>query len=387
MNDYNPMTSFMSFDIQDENVLAKIKVVGVGGGGNNAVDRMIEEGVRGVEFINCNTDLQVLHRSNAQHKIQLGKDCSRGLGAGANPELGKRAAEESRQEIEQVLEGADMVFVTAGMGGGTGTGAAPVIAAIARELGILTVGIVTRPFSFEGRKRYEHAMSGLQSLKQNVDTLIVIPNDRLLEIVDRTTPILQAFKHADKVLLQGVQGLSEIIAVPGLINLDFADVRTVMYDKGAALMGIGSATGESRAIEAAKRAISSPLLEISMEGATDAIVNVTGGLDLTLFEAEEAAQVVAQSSSTTEINTMLGVAINPELGEEIMVTVVATGFEDDRQPQEFTSQRPGATMNPAVRPERSETPQPTNTTAPKPAAKQVEDDLEIPIFLRNRNNL
>ncbi|TLG76806.1 cell division protein FtsZ [Culicoidibacter larvae] len=314
---------------QSEAVLARIKVIGVGGGGNNAVDRMIDEGIKGIEFIAANTDLQVLERSKAPIKIQLGKDLTRGLGAGANPEVGRQAAQESREDLKAALAGADMVFVTAGMGGGTGTGAAPIIASIARELGILTVGIVTRPFGFEGRRRGESAIEGIQELRQSVDTIIVIPNDRLLEVVDRNTPILQAFKYADKVLLQGVQGLTDIIAVPGVVNLDFADVKSIMLDRGAALMGVGIATGENRVMEATRMAISSPLLEISMEGATDAIINVTGGIDFSLVEAQEAARAVAQASSTTEVNIIFGVAINPELDNEVVVTVIATGFEDE----------------------------------------------------------
>ena len=267
--------------------LAVIKVIGVGGGGNNAVNRMIEHGVQGVEFITVNTDAQALNLSQAETRMQIGGKLTRGLGAGAQPEIGKKAAEESRDQIEEVLAGADMVFVTAGMGGGTGTGAAPVIAQIAKEVGALTVGVVTRPFTFEGPKRSKHAVAGIEAFKEAVDTLIVIPNDRLLQIVDKNTPMLEAFKEADNVLRQGVQGISDLIAVPGLINLDFADVKTIMSNRGSALMGIGSASGENRAADAAKKAISSPLLEASIDGAKGVLMNITGASNLSLFEVQE----------------------------------------------------------------------------------------------------
>src|SRR5690625_1773510 len=270
--------------------LATIKVIGVSGGGNNAINRMIEHGVEGVEFIAVNTDAQALNLSKAETKLQSGEKLTRGLGAGANPEIGKRAAEESKEQIEDVLQGADMVFVTAGKGGGTGTGAAPVIAQIAKDLGALTVGVVTRPFSFEGIRRQRQAKAGIEALKESVDTLIVIPNDRLLEIVDKNTPMLEAFREADNVLRQGIQGISDLIAKPGLNNVDFADVKTIMYDKGSALMGIGVATGENRAVEAAKKAISSPLLETSIDGAQGILMNISGGPSLSLFEVQEAAE-------------------------------------------------------------------------------------------------
>ena len=311
--------------------LAKIKVIGVGGGGNNAVNRMIETGVKGVEFIVANTDLQVLNNSKAPTKIQIGKDLTNGLGAGANPNVGKEAALESKTELEEVLKGADMVFVTCGMGGGTGTGAAPVIAGIAQDLGALTVGIVTKPFSFEGKKRMEQAQAGLEELKKNVDTLIVIPNDRLREIIDKSTTIVESFREVDNVLRRGVQSISDLIAVSGLINLDFADVKTVMQKRGDALIGIGIGTGEGRATAAAKEAVSSPLLETSISGATDAIINVTGGNNLTLFEVEEAVEVI-RTSANTDINTIFGAVINENLNEEIIVTVIATGFEDHKEP-------------------------------------------------------
>lgn len=314
----------------DTNVdeLAVIKVIGVGGGGNNAVNRMIEHGVQGVDFIAVNTDSQALNLSKAEVRLQIGAKLTRGLGAGANPEVGKKAAEESREQLEEVLRGADMVFVTAGMGGGTGTGAAPVIAQIARELGALTVGVVTRPFTFEGRKRQTQAIGGIGSMKEAVDTLIVIPNDKLLQIVDKSTPMLEAFREADNVLRQGVQGISDLIATPGLINLDFADVKTIMSNKGSALMGIGIATGENRASEAAKKAISSPLLESSIDGAKGVLMNITGGSNLSLFEVQEAADIVA-SASDEEVNMIFGSVINENLKDEIIVTVIATGFSEE----------------------------------------------------------
>ena len=306
--------------------LAKIKVIGVGGGGNNAVNRMIESGVKGVEFVVANTDLQVLNSSKADVKIQLG---STGLGAGANPEVGRQAAEDSKEEITNVLKGSDMVFVTCGMGGGTGTGAAPVIAEIAQSLGALTVGIVTKPFAWEGTPRSRHAEEGLEKLKDHVDTLIIIPNDRLREIIDKTTPMTEAFKEVDNVLRLGVQSISDLIAVTGLVNLDFADVKTVMANKGAALIGIGVATGENRAIEAAKQSVSSPLLETDIRGATDAIINITGGTNLSLFEVEDAVEVIREAAGT-DINTIFGAVINESLGDDIIVTVIATGFEQNK---------------------------------------------------------
>ena len=318
----------LEFDMNMDDQLAVIKVIGVGGGGNNAVNRMIEHGVQGVDFIAVNTDAQALNLSKAEHRLQIGGKLTRGLGAGANPEVGKKAAEESREQLEEVLSGADMVFVTAGMGGGTGTGAAPVIAQIARELGALTVGVVTRPFKFEGRKRQTQAIGGITSMKEAVDTLIVIPNDKLLEIVDKSTPMLEAFREADNVLRQGVQGISDLIATPGLINLDFADVKTIMSDKGSALMGIGIATGESRATDSAKKAISSPLLETSIDGAKGVIMNITGGMNLSLYEVQEAADIVA-SASDEEVNMIFGAVINENLTDEIIVTVIATGFSDE----------------------------------------------------------
>ena len=308
--------------------LAKIKVIGLGGGGGNAINRMVESGVKGVEFIAANTDLQVLNSSKADVKIQIGGTLTDGLGAGARPDIGKEAALESKKEIEEALTGADMVFITCGMGGGTGTGAAPIVAEIAQALGALTVAIVTKPFSFEGKKRMQNALEGLEALKNHVDTLIVIPNDRLREIIDKTTPMLEAFKEVDNVLRRGVQSISDLIAVVGLVNLDFADVKAVMQNSGRAIIGIGIGMGEDRAMEAAKQAVSSPLLETSIEGATDAIVNITGGVNLTLFEAEQAAEVV-RSAANTDINTIFGSVINENLSDEVIVTVIATGFEKE----------------------------------------------------------
>ncbi|MEN9406097.1 MAG: hypothetical protein RLZ12_381, partial [Bacillota bacterium] len=316
------------FDLDIEQV-ARIKVIGVGGGGSNAVNRMIEAGVQGVEFIAVNTDAQALNRAQSPIRLQIGEKLTRGLGAGAKPEIGKKAAEESVEHLENALKGADMVFVTAGMGGGTGTGAAPEIAAIAREQGALTVGVVTKPFSFEGRRRYNQAEQGVAALKDNVDTLIVIPNDRLLEIVDQNTPMLAAFREADNVLRQGVQGISDLIAVPGLINLDFADVRTIMTERGSALMGIGVATGEARAAEAARKAICSPLLETSIDGARGVLMNITGGENLSLYEVHEAADIISQAADA-DVNMIFGAVINEELKDEILVTVIATGFDSSQ---------------------------------------------------------
>lgn len=319
----------LEFDT-DISPLANIKVVGVGGGGNNAVNRMIAAGLKGVEFIAVNTDAQALNLSRAERRIQIGAKLTKGLGAGANPDIGQKAAEESRDELLQLLRGADMVFVTAGMGGGTGTGGAPVVATVAKEVGALTVGVVTRPFSFEGKKRSTQGDKGIQELKSRVDTLITIPNDRLLQVVDKSTSITEAFRIADDVLRQGVQGISDLIAVPGLINLDFADVKTIMTETGSALMGIGSGAGENRAIEAARAAISSPLLETSIEGARGVLLNITGGADLSLFEVNEAAEIIAQAADP-EANIIFGAVIDQALQDEIRVTVIATGFDTPRQ--------------------------------------------------------
>lgn len=318
----------LEFDV-DSQQFALIKVVGVGGGGSNAVNRMIEAGLKGVEFIAVNTDKQALLLSNAAQKIQIGEKLTKGLGAGANPEIGQKAAEESREIIHNSIKGADMVFITAGMGGGTGTGAAPIVAEIAKELGILTVGVVTKPFTFEGRKRIMQAEEGIKELKGKVDTLVIIPNDRLLQVIEKKTSIVEAFTIADDVLRQGVQGISDLIAVPGLVNLDFADVRTIMINTGMAHMGIGCSNGENRATEAAKQAIHSPLLETSIEGAKGVLLNITGGPNLGLFEVNEAAELVAQSADP-DANIIFGAVIDENLKDEIRITVIATGFSNDK---------------------------------------------------------
>lgn len=309
---------------------ATIKVVGIGGGGTNAVNRMVDCGVSGVQFCAMNTDLQVLEASLADEKLQLGASLTKGLGAGGDPEVGRNAAEESKQEIKRVLEGADMVFITAGMGGGTGTGAAPLVAQLSRELGALTVGVVTKPFSFEGPKRARAAEEGIESLRDKVDTIIVIPNDRLLSVTEKKATLMEAFRMADDVLRQGVQGISDIITIPGMINVDFADVKAVMSDAGSALMGIGYATGEQRAVDAAQAAISSPLLESTIEGARGVLLNITGGPDLTLSEVYEAAEVIFKATDEREANIIFGTVINERFEGAVQVTVLATGFDGGR---------------------------------------------------------
>ncbi|MGX6490980.1 cell division protein FtsZ [Weissella cibaria] len=311
---------------------ATIKVIGVGGGGGNAVNQMVSDGVEGVEFIVANTDAQALERSAAENKIQIGTKATRGLGAGARPEVGEAAAKESEQELAEALAGADMVFVTAGMGGGTGTGAAPVIAKIAKDSGALTIGVVTRPFSFEGPKRGKSAAEGLAKLKENVDTLIVIANNNLLQIVDKKAPIMEAFKMVDDVLLQGVSGISDLITKPGIINLDFADVKTAMAGQGTALMGIGSASGENRAAEATRKAIASPLLEAKIEGATNVLLSVKGGADMSLFEAQEASETIAQAAGT-DVDIIFGTTIDMEMEGDLVVTVIATGIDRPATPR------------------------------------------------------
>ena len=391
----------LEFDMNMDQ-LATIKVIGVGGGGSNAVNRMIEHGVQGVEFICVNTDAQALNLSKAPVKMQIGTKLTRGLGAGANPDIGKKAAEESREQIEEALAGADMVFVTAGMGGGTGTGAAPVVAEIAKDLGALTVGVVTRPFTFEGRKRSTQAVGGISVLKEKVDTLIVIPNDRLLEIVDKNTPMLEAFREADNVLRQGVQGISDLIAVPGLINLDFADVKTIMTERGSALMGIGVGTGENRAAEAAKKAISSPLLETSIDGAKGVLMNITGGANLSLYEVNEAADIVS-SASDPEVNMIFGSVINEELKDEILVTVIATGFDENEKlvNNQQRTDRPRMQQSPASSNQsHSNQSQPQSQGQSQSQSREESqsesrsnnsysnadsDTLDIPTFLRNRS--
>ena len=367
-------------------MVTTIKVIGLGGGGGNAVNRMVESGVKGVEFIAANTDKQALNQSKADVKIQLGAALTDGQGAGANPAIGKEAAIESKKEIEEALTGADMVFVTCGMGGGTGTGAAPVVAEIAQSLGALTVSIVTKPFSFEGPRRMKQAVAGIEELKKHVDTLIVIPNDRLREIIDRSTPMYEAFKEVDNVLRRGVQSISDLIAVVGLINLDFADVKAVMEKSGQAIIGIGIGMGEDRAIDAAKQAVSSPLLETSIEGATDAIINITGGVNLTLFEAEQAAEVV-RAAANTDINTIFGSVINENLSDEVIVTVIATGFDKNKKVAQ--------TVPAQEQPVFSNTQQTRRSTPSKEDFRPTEvlqdsddsddGDFDIPAFLRDRN--
>jgi cell division protein FtsZ len=347
------------------NYLAVIKVVGVGGGGNNAVNRMVEAGLKGVEFISINADAQALLMSDADYKVQIGGELTKGLGAGADPEVGYQAAEESREEIKEALKGADMVFVTAGKGGGTGTGAAPVIAEVAKELGALTVGVVTRPFSFEGRKRALQAEQGVMVLKDKVDTLIIIPNDRLLQVAEKKTSILDAFRVADDVLRQGVQGITDLITVPGLINLDFADIRTIMANAGSALMGIGISSGDNRGAEAAKAAISSPLLEASIEGAQGVLLNISGPSDIGLYEVNEAAEIIANAAHP-EANIIFGAVIDDALGDEVRVTVIATGFDHSKRQEKFELDSPAA----------KEEPQPSVFES---------DQFEIPTFLRGRD--
>ena len=366
----------------------RIIVVGVGGGGSNAVNRMIENDVQGVEFVVVNTDAQALNLAIADRKFQIGRDLTRGLGAGGNPEVGQHAAEENLSELKELVKGADMVFITCGMGGGPGTGAAPVIAKAAKESGALTVGIITRPFTFEGKRRTDFALRGIAELKANVDTLISVPNDRLLQIVDRTTPMLEAFREADNVLRQGVQGISEIIAVPGLINLDFADVKTVMHNKGSAIMGIGLGTGENRATEAAKKAIASPLLENDIDGATDAIINISGGMDIALFEVDEALRTI-RDASTTEINIIYGATINPDLGEDLIVTVIATGFDETNATAKPVEMLIGDNRNKKTTTPQAEQEAPTTPEQPKPSQPKRQpfggDNVEmIPNWLMNR---
>lgn len=384
-----------------QNYLAVIKVVGIGGGGVNAVNRMIEVGLRGVEFIAINTDAQALLMSDADVKLDIGRELTRGLGAGANPDVGARAAEDHADEIEEVIKGADMVFVTAGEGGGTGTGGAPVVAKISRSLGALTIGVVTRPFAFEGRRRSASAEEGIANLREEVDTLIVIPNDKLLSIADRNVSMLDAFKQADQVLLQGVSGITDLITTPGLINLDFADVKSVMSNAGSALMGIGSARGENRAVEAAELAVSSPLLEESIDGAQGVLLSIAGGSDLGLFEINEAAAMVADAVHP-EANIIFGATIDDALGDEVRVTVIAAGFEGGRPkrreeapglrrpvPQTQTQDETRAAARAMVEEKRSSsTPvrkDPVPVGVSNPAVNRsadFDDDLDVPDFLK-----
>src|SRR5215208_2831803 len=356
---------------QTGNYIAVIKVCGVGGGGTNAVTRMVEAGVSGVEFVAVNTDAQALLMTDADVKIHIGAKVTRGLGAGADPNVGREAAIESRDELKEALKGADMVFVTAGEGGGTGTGAAPVVAELAKEVSALSVGVVTRPFTFEGRKRAQQAEQGISTLAEQVDTLIVIENDRLLQVVEKRTSIIEAFRMADDVLRQGVQGITDLITVPGLVNLDFADVRTIMSDAGSALMGIGVASGENRAAEAARAAVSSPLLEASIEGATGVLLNITGGAELGLFEVNEAAEVVT-SAADQNANVIFGAVIDEAKGDEVTVTVIATGFGDRKRRRR--REVPALTTEEPRRREREREREPSFDTP---------DDLDVPSFLRD----
>ena len=367
------MLEYEDMDNKSLDGTATIKVIGVGGAGNNAVNRMVEAGIKGVEFIAVNTDKQALQKAKAPIKIQIGEKITRGLGAGANPDIGAQAAEESRSEIAEALRGADMVFVTAGMGGGTGTGAAAIAAGIAKEMGILTIAVVTKPFTFEGKKRLAQAERGVESLKGNVDSLVVIPNDKLLQIIDRKTSIIEAFKMADDVLRQGVQGISDLIAIEGLVNLDFADVKTIMLNRGMAHMGIGRASGENRAEDAAKQAIQSPLLEKSIEGASGVIINITGGSDLGLQEINTAAELI-QRSVDPEANIIWGSVIDESLGDEIVITVIATGFEEE---QPLTSIGVENLVSKAWDKKINSIPSSSEGNNPS-------NDLDIPSFLRNK---
>jgi cell division protein FtsZ len=394
---------------------ASIKVVGIGGGGGNAVNRMIEEGLGGVEFIAINTDAQALMLSKAKTRVRIGDKLTRGLGAGGNPEIGRKAAEESSDELYEVLRGADMVFITSGMGGGTGTGGAPIVAQVAKELGSLTIGVVTRPFTFEGSRRIQAAEAGIEALKSQVDTLIVIPNDRLLQIVDKRASLQDAFRQADDVLRQGIQGISELITVPGLINLDFADVRTIMSEGGAALMAVGRAAGEDRARKAAEEAISSSLLDVTIDGARGILFNVTGGPNMSLFEVNEAAAIIKETSHP-DVNLIFGAVIDDNMSDEVRITVIATGFEQSRvtsrRPVKASAASPRDRANPAVTaaprpvarpaqpPQQAQPPDAATRDEDEPAAppqsqvRKVEeeftsrvydtDDLDIPAFLRRR---
>ena len=378
--------------VETSNYLAVIKVVGVGGGGTNAVNRMVDAGVRGVEFIAVNTDAQALSMCDADVKIHIGGTITKGLGAGADPRVGRDAAEESREELKEAVRGADMVFVTAGEGGGTGTGAAPIIAQIAREQGALTVGVVTRPFAFEGAQRTRRAEEGIEDLRKQVDSVIVIPNERLIQVVERRTSIMDAFRMADDVLRQGVQGITDLITVPGLINLDFADVRTIMQDAGASLMGIGTASGENRASEAAKAAISSPLLETTVAGATGVLLNITGGSELGLFEIDEAAGIIRQAAHD-DCNVIFGAVIDEGCGDQLRVTVIATGFDAVESSAVDSPPRFGRRETPRDATRTVVRPSPTVDNGRPPIALDAEerkefeisdDALEIPDFLKER---
>lgn len=376
------MANKRSYMTDHEN-FAQIKVIGVGGGGSNAVNRMIAEGLRGVEFIAVNADAQALLMSDAPHRIRIGDKLTRGLGAGGNPEVGTKAAEESSHEIEEIMQGSDMVFVTCGMGGGTGTGAAPIIAEIAKETGALTIGVVTRPFSFEGSRRQNVALEGIERLKEKVDTLIVIPNDRLLEIVDKKVSMTEAFRTADDVLRQGIQGISEVITVPGLINLDFADVRAIMSGGGTSLMAVGTASGENRAIAAAESAVSSSLLDVTIEGAQGILFNITSGPNLTLFEVNEAAEIVKQKAHP-DANIIFGAVIDDTMSDELRITLIATGFDAVAQRKPYVAGRRQEERKMIAFPKAKikETTYQRSELTQEPAYDP--EDLEVPTFLRKR---
>ena len=362
---------------------AKIKVIGCGGGGTNAVNRMIDAGLTGVEFIAMNTDVQVLDISAADYKLQLGENLTRGLGAGGNPEVGRNAAEESKSDIKKSLEGADMVFITAGMGGGTGTGSAPVIAEIAKDLGILTVAVVTKPFKFEGPRRARLADEGVDNLKDKVDTVIIIPNDRLLGVVEKRATLVEAFKEADDVLRQGVQGISDIITIPGIINVDFADVRAIMLNAGTALMGIGVASGDHRAVDAAQAAIASPLLETSIEGARAALINITGGPDMTLAEVHEATELIQQATDAEDANIIFGIVQDPNMKDEVRITVLATGF-DQRPHVPVPARTTVAAASTSSSGDGSRNSATQTAPEPTPQRQAADNDVDIPAFLRRR---
>jgi cell division protein FtsZ len=384
---------------QKQEAFARIKVIGVGGGGQNAVNRMIAENLQGIEYVSVNTDAQALLLSNAPTRVRIGEKLTRGLGAGGNPEVGRKAAEESAEELYEVMKGSDMVFITGGMGGGTGTGAAPIVAQIAKEVGALSIGVVTSPFTFEGMRRASSAESGIARLKEHVDTLIVIPNDRLLQLAEKRASLQDSFRIADDVLRQGVQGISELITIPGLINLDFADVRTIMSEGGAALMAVGSASGEDRARKAAEMAISSKLLDITIDGARGILFNVTGGPSLSLFEVNEAAAIIKETAHP-EVNLIFGAVINPDLGDEIRITVIGTGFERTGMPRRL--ERPAANSRQMPAQKHGQMPLPQPTSAGSNQIQRVErrellssqmaqvssapsDEIDIPAFLRVRN--
>ena len=379
---------YKSFEVKPKiESFARIKVIGVGGSGQNAIHRMMETGIRGVEFVAINTDAQALHNSQADQKIHIGKTITRGLGAGMNPDIGRAAAEESKEEILDVIRNADMVFITCGMGGGTGTGAAPVVAELAKKTGILTVAVVTKPFAFEGAKRMEIAQKGMEQLRHHVDTIIAIPNDRILQIIDKKTSLLDAFKTVDDVLRQGVAGISDLITTPGMINVDFADVRSIMQNAGSALMGIGRGTGENRAIDAARAAIDSPLLDMNIDGAKGVLFNVTGGKDLGMFEVDEAAKFITKSVDS-DARIIFGAVIDEELDEEVKITVIATGFDNElrrAEPARHTEvEAPAAAEQPVAEKKPAYVRPPAEPERVMPQVSEDQDELEIPAFIRKK---